>query len=69
MNTPDPIAERLTREFGDVLPSSLIESTVSTAWHAVPDHDETAVTMTARADISALADAVIRSSSTGPLTA
>ena len=69
MNTPEPITAQLTSEFGDVLPTSLIESTVTSAWRGVTSHDEAVVTTTARADVEALADAVIRASSSEPLTA
>ena len=51
MNVPAPLADQLTAEYGDVLPPTLITSTV-----AASDAEETA-----RADVAALADAVVRS--------
>ena len=63
MSSPAPLAEELAAEFGDVLPPTLIASTVTAAWEAVPTHDEQVVQATARADVAALAEAVVRSSS------
>ena len=58
----EPLAHQLTAEFGDVLPPALIATTVTAAWHAVPDHDARAVEELARADVSGLAEAVARRS-------
>jgi hypothetical protein len=57
-----PLAEQLTAEFGDVLPPALINTTVAAAWRDVPTRDESAVQQMARTDVTALAEAVTRSS-------
>lgn len=59
-----PLADQLTAEFGDRLPSGVIDTTVTAAWHAVPTHDVQAVRELARADVAGLADAVSRRSTT-----
>lgn len=64
MNSPAPLAEELTAEYGDVLPPTLITNTVTAVWDAVPSHDERVVQATARADVAGLAEAVVRSAST-----
>ncbi len=56
------LTAELTGEFGYLVPATLIESTVRTAadrrWETTPDDVEAAAT--ARADVSALAEAVRR---------
>jgi hypothetical protein len=61
-----PLAKQLTAEFGDVLPPALITTTVAAAWRDVPTHDQSAVQQMARADVTALAEAVTRSSASSP---
>ena len=55
------LAEDLTVEFGDVLPPTLIERTVDAA--ATRPGGPEVVELTAREDLTALADAVARSTS------
>ena len=64
-----PLVEQLTDEFGHLLPADLIASTAAAAWRDVPTHDELAVRDAARADLAALAEAVLRRSSTGDAVA
>ena len=59
------LRDELTAEFGAVLPSSLIDRTVA----AVRGSDELSRARTARADVAALADAVLRRSSQEQATA
>lgn len=61
-----PLAEQLAAEFGDVLPPALIATTVAAAWRDVPTHDDSAVQEMARTDVTALAEAVSRSSTSSP---
>ena len=64
MNSPAPLAEELTAEYGDVLPPTLITNTVTAAWFAVPSHDDGLVRATACADVAGLAEAVVRCAAT-----
>lgn len=61
-----PLAEQPAIEFGDVVPPALIATTVAAAWHDVPIQDDSAVQEMARADVTALAEAVRRSSTRSP---
>lgn len=58
-----PLTEQLHAEFGGLLPSSLIDRTVA----AVTAPDPTSLARTARTDLAALADAVVRSGSREPV--
>ena len=55
-----PIRDELAAEYGEVVPDSLLTSTVTAAWAAVPTHDDAQVRELARTDVAALAEAVLR---------
>jgi hypothetical protein len=57
------LTAELTGEFGDLVPATLIESTVRAAGSSTPGAatpDDSDVARTARADVAALAEAVRR---------
>lgn len=60
------LTEQLADEYGDLLPGSLIDRTVASARTAAEPPDELAVARTARADVAAMADAVLRRSGVLP---
>ena len=58
--SPAPLTTQLTDEYGDLLPPSLIGRTVEAARTPDAPADELAAARTARADVAAMADAVLR---------